>query len=256
VQRFAAKILANAPSALTNALELRAIHWEVRRLPDWRCQLPFALRRLRDGTQSLGALLFEDASALKWLHEVLPVDRRSAEVRLNLPAPLRLSLGHSTVASAALQALEPGDVVWIESAKITRKGVAIELTAPAARCSWRANAWRDSLHITSTAQFQATPPTTNSTPLQPFAGERNMDAKRWQLEVPVSFDLGELQLNTADLERLQPGNVIELQQDVATAVVSLRVGGRCIAEGTLIAIGKRLGVRVGTVIAQPEVGAA
>jgi flagellar motor switch/type III secretory pathway protein FliN len=43
---------------------------------------------------------------------------------------------------------------------------------------------------------------------------------------------------------------------VATATVSLRVADRCIAEGTLIAIGNRLGVRIGTVLAQREAGAA
>ena len=83
-----------------------------------------------------------------------------------------------------------------------------------------------------------------------------MDAQRWQMEVPVTFDLGELHLQVADLERLQPGHIIELPQDVSTATVSLRVADRCIAEGTLIAVGKRLGVRIGTVIAQPAAGAA
>jgi len=83
-----------------------------------------------------------------------------------------------------------------------------------------------------------------------------MDATHWQLDVPVTFDLGELHLQTADLERLQPGNVIELQQDVATAAVSLRIADRRIAEGTLVTIGKRLGVRISTVMAQREAGAA
>lgn len=79
-----------------------------------------------------------------------------------------------------------------------------------------------------------------------------MDAQRWQLDVPVTFDLGELHLKTADLELLQPGHLIELEQDVASVSIGLRVGGRMVARGTLVAIGKRLGVRVSNVLAPPE----
>ena len=256
VQRFAARFLSYAPPALANAMELRAIHWEVRRLPDWRCALPFSLQRRGDGTQLLGCLAFESAAGLQWLHTVLPIDRRSAEVRSNLPVPLRLLLGRSTVAVAALQALEAGDVVWIESASITRKGVAIELISASSRCTWRCRAWRESLQITTPPQIKSSAPPKITGSFQPSSGDQVMDATHWQLDVPVTFDLGELHLQTADLERLQPGNVIELQQDVATATVSLRIADRRIAEGTLVTIGKRLGVRISTVMAQREAGAA
>jgi type III secretion system YscQ/HrcQ family protein len=256
VQRFAARILTHAPPALTNALELRAIHWDVQRLPDWRCALPFSLHRRGDGTQLLGCLIFESAAGLQWLHAVLPVDGHSADVRSSLPVPLRLSVGQSTVGVAALQALEAGDVVWIESANITRKGVAVDLISPSARCTWRCRAWRESLQITSAPQIKSSAQEKITGSLQSFTGDQVMDAKRWQLDVPVTFDLGELHLQTADLERLQPGNMIELPQDVATATVSLRIADRCIAEGTLITIGKRLGVRISTVMAQREAGAA
>lgn len=260
VQRFAARILSYAPPALANALELRSIHWDGVGLPEWRCRLPFVLRRRSDGTQLTGTLLFENAQGLKWLHGILPVDRTSEEVRLSLPAPVRLSLGGSTISSTSLTALEAGDVVWIETANINREGVAVELTALRGRCSWRGRVRRESLRIVAAAEFDssaAQPRTPLSiSPAVPGTGVHPMDAQRWQLEVPVSFDLGELQLQVADLQRLQPGQIIELPQDVATATVSLRVAERCIAEGTLIAIGKRLGVRISTVIAQRETGAA
>jgi len=259
VQRFMARILSYAPSALANTLEVRAILWDGRGLPDWRCRLPFLLRR-RDGTQLTGTLLFESAATLQWLDGVLPVDATSNAKRLRLATVLRLSLGESKVSSAALQSLEQGDVVWIESASITREGVAIDLTAPAASRSWRCRVRRESLRIVSAAEAGTSAKPKSSAPLQAStvsgAGVSPMDAQRWQLEVPVTFDLGELQLQVADLERLQPGHIIELPQDVATATVSLRVADRCIAEGTLIAVGKRLGVRIGTVIAEPAAGAA
>ena len=80
-----------------------------------------------------------------------------------------------------------------------------------------------------------------------------MQPQRWQLDVPVSFDLGELHLKIADLELLQPGHLIELEQDVATISVGLRVGERIIARGMLVAIGKRLGVRVSAILAPESV---
>ena len=259
VQRFVARILSYAPSALANTLEVRAILWDGRGLPDWRCRLPFLMQR-RDGAQLTGTLLFESAAALTWLDSVLPVDQASNAKRLQLATSLRLTLGESKVPSAALQSLDSGDVVWIENASITREGIAIDLIASAARSSWRCRARRESLRIVSAAQMSSSPNRKSSAPLQASAasgaGVPSMDAQRWQLEVPVTFDLGELQLQLADLERLQPGHIIELPQDVSTATVSLRVADRCIAEGTLIAVGKRLGVRIGAVVAQPAAGAA
>jgi type III secretion protein Q len=258
VQRFAARILSYAPPALSNALELRAIYWDGAGLPEWRCRLPFVLRRRSDGTQLTGTLLFESGAGLKWLNGILPPDRHSGEVRSSLSTPLRLSLGDSKLPSASLKALAAGDVVWIETASLTRRGIAVQLLAPSARVSWRCRVWREQLHIVEAAEigFRASSP--SSSPKSAAiadAGVNPMDSQRWQLDVPVTFDLGELQVKVADLERLQPGHIIDLQQDVATATISLRVADRCVAEGTLIAVGKRLGVRISTIIAQREAGA-
>jgi flagellar motor switch/type III secretory pathway protein FliN len=145
--------------------------------------------------------------------------------------------------------LESGDVVWIESASVVRDGVAVELTAPRERVSWRCRAKHGSLRVTGTAVPLAP---ASSAVEGKSSGVRTMQTQRWQLDVPVSFDLGELHLKTADLELLQPGHLIELEQDVSTISVGLRVGDRMVARGTLVAIGKRLGVRVSAVLAPTE----
>jgi type III secretion system YscQ/HrcQ family protein len=259
VQRFAARILTFAPPALANGLELRSIHWDGRGLPDWTCRLSFLLRRRGDGTELQGTLLFDSAAGLRWLHGILPIDTVSRQVRSHLTVPLTLSLGQSKIRSGVLETLAAGDVVWIETGSITRAGIAVQVMAPLVRCSWRARARRDSLKIHSTAEVAPAKLQTSSplqASIQPGAGAQAMEARQWQLDVPVTFDLGEVHLSVADLERLQPGHVIELSQDVAAATVSLRVASRHIAEGTLISVGGRLGVRIGTVLRQNEAGAS
>lgn len=261
VHRLLARALTRVP-ALANALELRAMHWDVSQLPDWPCRLPFVLRRRGDGTQSTGCLLFESWRGLRWLHGVLPVDAQSSRARLNLHVPLRLSLGRSTIATHSLYELRAGDVVWIETGSIARDGIALELHAPADRCLWRGRAQRHSLRIvtfndhTVDAATASTRLPEHLSALQGILGAQSMDTQRSQLDVPVTFDLGELHLKIADLERLQPGHILELQQDVATATVALRLAGRRVAEGTLIAVGRRLGVRIGTITARHDPDAA
>lgn len=258
IQRLLARVLANAPAALVESLDVRAVHWDGPQLPDWSCRLPFVLRRRPAGTQLLGCLLVESAQGLKWLHGTLPVDASSERARLNLPMPLRLALGKSLVPARALHELEPGDVVWIESASIARDGVGVALTAPRDRISWQCRVQHRSLRVINAGvagtgnENAFSPPTPPSAAQPQSSGVQSMEAQRWQLDVPVTFDLGELNLKTMDLELLQPGHIIELQQDVSTIAVGLRVGERMIARGTLVAIGKRLGVRVSTILAQPE----
>jgi type III secretion protein Q len=258
IHRLLARVLVQAPAALREALDVRAVHWNGPQLPDWNCCLPFVLRRQPEGTQLLGCLLVESAQGLRWLHETLPVDASSERARLNLQVPLRLALGRSLLPARAFQELEPGDVVWIESASIARDGVAVELTAPRNRIGWNCRVRHRSLRVASAGVQGAaivnafSPPTPPSAARPQLSGVQTMEAQRWQLDVPVTFDLGELHLKTSELELLQPGHIIELQQDVSTIVVALRIGERLVARGTLVAIGKRLGVRVSTILAQPE----
>jgi flagellar motor switch/type III secretory pathway protein FliN len=71
--------------------------------------------------------------------------------------------------------------------------------------------------------------------------------------------LGELALTLQQIEHLQPGQTLELPQDVSESRVRLRVHGQTIAEGRLIVIGRKLGVRlerVGTVEAAVPVAPA
>lgn len=254
--RQLARAVWSAPAAISHALEVQAVHWQPQRLPDWPCQLSFSLTRRPEGTSLRGVILFETSAALQWLHASLPIDAASGRARLALDLPLRLVLGRSSIAMDDLAGLDTGDVVWIESAGVTREGVAVELLAPLARRRWRCRAQRSTLRIVSAAHdaeaYAADSPGGARRTLE--QGERVMSAERSLLETPVTFDLGEINMKVQDLERLQPGQIIDLPQDVAAATVALRVAGRRIAEGMLVAVGRRLGVRISRICVGPHNG--
>lgn len=256
IHRLVARALTGSPQALSQALEVRAIHWGSQTLPDWPCRLAFCASRRPEDVQILGMLLFESADALKWLHRTLPIDKSSARARLALRVPLRLVAGRSTVSPGDLAGLQRGDVVWIESGDLARDGIGIELQAPLARRAWRCRVRRGALRIVAALDAPETTALGQSASIQTTQrGGGFMSAERSQLEAPVIFDLGELNLRIQELEQLQPGQIIELPQDVATATVALRVAGRRLAEGTLIAVGRRLGVRIErTYVAGPHSG--
>lgn len=246
IHRLLALVLSSAPPSITQALEVRAVSWETTKLVDWPCQLSFSLTRRPEGTRMLGTMLFETAAALQWLHLSLPIDATSERSRLTLALPLRLIVGRSMVTADALAGLGEGDVVWIETAAITREGIGVDLLAPLAQRRWRCRAHRAGLRVLGAdqdveAHAGEAPGGANRITER---GERFMSAERSLLEAPVTFDLGEINMKVQELERLQPGHVIDLPQDVAGATVSLRVAGRRIAEGTLVAVGRRLGVRI------------
>ena len=79
-----------------------------------------------------------------------------------------------------------------------------------------------------------------------------MNATTATLEIPVTFDLGELNVAVDALEHIQPGRLFELPQEVADAIVNLRVSGQLVARGKLVVIGRRIGVRVSDVRLSPD----
>ncbi len=64
-----------------------------------------------------------------------------------------------------------------------------------------------------------------------------------QVELTVQMDLGSALLTLDDLQSLQAGFVFELDAPPA-APVTARINGVAIAEGELMRVGDRLGVRV------------
>lgn len=247
VQRVIARLLGNAPKALAATADVRAIHWNAPLTDAAACRLFFTIVRRGDRVQSTGALLFETATALEWFDQILPVDETSRGARANVRVPLHVQLGRSKLPMTELSELRVADVVWIETASITRDGVAIELSTAENDCIWKGRARHHQLRLVEagaptdvTAKESA-----RATVAANTKGVQVMSTERWRLDVPVTFELGTLSMKVDAMEQLQPGQIIDLPQDVATATVTLRVAGTRVAEGALIVVGKRLGVRIG-----------
>ena len=81
-----------------------------------------------------------------------------------------------------------------------------------------------------------------------------MPVPRASLELPVTFDLGEITMPLGDVEGVEAGTVIDLPQDISNATVNMRVSGVLIAEGRLIAVGRRLGVCLTRVVEESSQG--
>jgi flagellar motor switch protein FliN/FliY len=91
------------------------------------------------------------------------------------------------------------------------------------------------------------PLSSTSTSRGPALGER-LDLVE-QVKVNLTVTLGEAEITMAQLFALSSGEVVGLDRD-ADAPVDVRLHGKLIARGTLVAVGDKFGIRV-TEIAAP-----
>jgi type III secretion system YscQ/HrcQ family protein len=261
VARVLAQFLALLPSSLADAADLRAVHWSPAAFPRRDCVVGFTLTRTPERTQSRGILAADSAATLDWLGSQLPTPDREATNSLSaLPTMMPVYLGSTLLSPAAIRDLEPGDVAWIETGRHRRDGIAVTLISSTGIPQWHGRIRRGGLIVTercptgTTLILAASPAVLGVAgaegrrvdPSHTFLGESMNDA-RAALEIPVTFDLGQLTVPLRDLERLQPGHLFDLPCEIANATVNLRVSGTLVAEGTLVVIGKRLGIRIASV---------
>lgn len=65
-----------------------------------------------------------------------------------------------------------------------------------------------------------------------------------EIELGLSFELGEQTLTLGELEAVGPGYIFRLAQPVADTEIGIRVNGRIVGSGQLVSLGDVLGVRV------------
>jgi type III secretion system YscQ/HrcQ family protein len=248
VQRALASLLSTAPRALGESTQVGEVRWATPPSErEWPVRLGFCLERGQNGCISRGVILARSAAGLAWFDQQLPTQptRSQADIQ-SLPIPIRIALGRSNLKTAALRNLSLGDVVWVQSARLTRVGVDVDCRI--ARHSFAlATARHRQLQIKQIhgLAMKQQPPATD-VPAAPASvaidSARTLPSRN--LEVPVTFDLGELPLPLTQIERLQPGALLQLPQDVSDATIQVRVGDSLVAQGALVAIGKRIGVRI------------
>jgi type III secretion system YscQ/HrcQ family protein len=247
VQRVLADFVAALPEPLATTLELQSLQWGA--APRGPQTIAFVLTR--DGVQTHGLLGTETIDELRWLDETLPIGELPPPPapRTDLPLAATLHLGHVMAPARQLRALRDGDVLRLGRGGITRDGIAATLHVASAQRHWPCRLRRRSATLLA-ADDNSAAVTLDYHPQEqpPMTAPQALD-----FEVPVDVELTPLSLTLAQIERLLPGQSLELPQDVGDAAVTLRVHGQPIAQGKLIVIGRALGVRVEQVFADGAV---
>jgi type III secretion system YscQ/HrcQ family protein len=249
IQRVLADFVALLPPALAAALEVQSLHWGA--APPAAPGIAFVLAR--DGVQTEGLLCAYTTDELRWLDDALPLGELPPPppARTNVPLAATFHLGRVMAAARHLRALRDGDVLRLARGSIGRDGIAATLRVAQDPQHWPCRLRRR--HATlANAQSGAAAVTLDYHPQEPppMTAPQALD-----FEVPVDVEFAPLSLTLTQIERLLPGQSLELPQDVSEAAVTLRVHGQAIAQGRLIVIGRALGVRVERVFAESAASA-
>lgn len=157
-----------------------------------------------------------------------------------LPVPVHLSLGHTALPLARLARLRPHDVVLVAEPLAGADGIHhLRIDTAAGAWAFRARHADGSLTVLDTPRplMTQTSPQTDTPP----AGDAPIAFD--QLPVRLSFDLGDTTLTLAELQQLQPGEVIALQRPLGGAV-TIRANGACIGRGEVVDIDGRCAVAI------------
>jgi type III secretion system YscQ/HrcQ family protein len=154
----------------------------------------------------------------------------------SLPVPMHVAVGTAPILLGELRRLAPGDVIVIDSAASIGNSLPVEADVvglPGYRLHLLIEQSTASVHHIE--RMPMNDPT-------PAAG---IDATAIDaLEVQVVFRIAQVTLPLHALALLQPGYVFELERALDRAEIQIVANGRPMGQGSLIAVGSRLGIRV------------
>lgn len=183
-----------------------------------------------------------------------------------LPVRCRFVIGHARLTCGELKGITDGDLLLIKRAVESADGLGVAVAMAGSSRIWmRAQANGDGVQIMDDAGFEDE--FADPIGLSPFAdagpehalhadgddrsaaaaanGSPHPDAGLFgELELGLSFELGEQTLTLGELEAIGPGYVFRLAQPVADTQIGIRVNGRVVGNGQLVSLGDVLGVRV------------
>lgn len=248
VERLVAECISALPASLGQGMQLIDIDWPdapVQPLPRHATEeaptLAFECNSEASGAVSSGLISFTDPAMLDWVLErfaALPLrmlDGRALDTRIDI------ALGKSQIAADEIAAIAPGSFVWVDDAAVDRHGIRAQMHVATHAGPAVAQVSIKQRRVSVTERFNVVAHPVIS---QAAESEENMKIDVSKLALQVDFGLGELALPVGEIERVGPGYVFELPQEVADTEVLLRVSGQVIAAGEIVAIGRRLGVRI------------
>ena len=179
------------------------------------------------------------------LKEIRHLARDSPRLEIPISWPLMASAGYSDLSLQELAALEVGDILLATSAP----SLLLPATAQVGECGWRAVAAEsDPRRLRIEDYFERSDLAMESqaaTPEQSDLQKPNLAA----LPVRVHIVLSQLEMTFAELNKLRPGSIVELDRDESESV-QLAVNGKIAGAGELVEIEGRLGVRISNWTAQ------
>ncbi|HSD37136.1 MAG TPA: FliM/FliN family flagellar motor switch protein [Rhodocyclaceae bacterium] len=266
VSRLVTECVAALPSALAQGIQLLGIDWHEEDADDGASSVAFARRELpglptlafeccsgATGAITSGAMAFADAGILDWVLDrfgALAVRKLDGKA---LTGRLSLRLGSSRLAPAELAQLETGGFVWIDDSTIGAPGIRARMQIRSQERTAGVHAFIKQRRVMVTdSLFVAASPATGDRPQRipdtqvqdTQTTEASMKIDLSKLELQLDFELGDVMLPVGEIEKVGPGYVFELPQDVADSEVLVRVSGKVIAVGEIVAVGRRLGVRI------------
>jgi len=202
--------------------------------PDIAARHLITLRSADTSGDVLAVLHLSDGALIQMAPVMQTLPAHQSDVS-DLPLRCTLLLDRFSISLQELQCLAPGDVLLMDRDPVSPDGgFGAVLQIPGAR-SMRAQVRDSHVELLSDVDSLMTDsPTT----------EPQMDA----LHLPVAVTIGTLELPISRLSTLAVGEVLDIGLD-ATERVSLTVNGQVIADGELIRIAGRVGVRITTLSA-------
>ncbi|HWW03980.1 FliM/FliN family flagellar motor switch protein [Collimonas sp.] len=251
LQKILSGLLAKFPSSVTNDLDSAEVAWHAPHgIEGWQ-SFPFELTNTTQGSKSTGAFAVCSPQTLAWFRQQLPGARKEPSVLIGqLQVRARLQVGITRLHAGQIAELSLGDLIWMDAASLGKHGlrVGFDIGTKGGNTFFYAN-WKQKLLTVISPPMDSTPGFQDLA--ANFSENAHMHIDMNQLELPVSFDLGELSLPVSEIAHIVPDYVFQLPDEAADALVNVRVHGKLIAQGNLVLVGRRLAVRL-TKIRQPD----
>ncbi|WP_163834332.1 type III secretion system cytoplasmic ring protein SctQ [Spartinivicinus ruber] len=178
---------------------------------------------------SVNLYITAEPQVLLLLIQQLPNSSPPSAAPEHIYQPLQIQLGKTSVTKQLLSTIEPGDILLFDECYFAEQR--LKLLTNQQPIAWLAYEGQQIMIE------QLLNPTEQ--PIADNAAINSLDS----LPVTVSIEVGEVELTLAQLQSLQPGQMLELPS-LNTQQVNIKANGKLIGTGTLVNICDQLGLQV------------